>query len=96
MFRTILFVLGISVTCFSQARAHEHTELHRELSILTDADVLFEDYFWLIMHGAFSGEEYKVALVFGDYDNLAACLDFAAALKQRNEGRRYSCKPAQR
>jgi hypothetical protein len=94
--RIFFFAFGISVTCFDQAQEHEHTELHHEFNILTDGIVLFEDYYWLIMQDAFESEEYKVALIFGDYDNLAACKEFAAVLELRNGNRRYSCKPAPR
>lgn len=96
MSKIFLMVFAFSVGSSSLTYADGHTELHREFNILTDADILFENYYWLIMHGAFSREEYKVALIFGDYDNLAACLDFVAVLQRRNEGKRYSCKPAPR
>ena len=50
------------------------------------------NFVWLVQSGSFFNEMYRVVLVFGYEDNLAACLEMAEDNERRYARSQYSCE----
>ena len=88
MFILPVVILAILAWCLLRENPRNTDALQR----VVEREFEGANFVWLAQYGSFVDEMYRVVLVFGYEDNLAACLEMAEDIEKRYARSQYSCE----